>query len=70
MNSAMALIAAIFHIINHATFKASLFMATGIVDHETGTRNLNRLSGLRYAMPITALASERSSSGDGWVSPA
>ncbi|NHC61114.1 monovalent cation/H+ antiporter subunit A [Paenalcaligenes suwonensis] len=55
MNSAMALIAAIFHIINHATFKASLFMATGIVDHETGTRNLNRLSGLRYAMPITAL---------------
>lgn len=54
MNSAMALVAAVFHIINHATFKASLFMATGIVDHETGTRNLNRLSGLRHFMPITA----------------
>lgn len=54
LNSRMALVAAIFHIMNHATFKASLFMAAGIVDHETGTRNLNRLSGLRHAMPITA----------------
>lgn len=54
MNSQMALVAAVFHIMNHATFKASLFMAAGIVDHETGTRNLNRLSGLRHAMPLTA----------------
>ncbi len=54
MNSNLALLAAIFHIVNHATFKASLFMAAGIVDHETGTRDLRRLSGLRYAMPITA----------------
>lgn len=54
LNSHMALVAAVFHMINHATFKASLFMATGIVDHETGTRDINRLSGLRKAMPITA----------------
>lgn len=54
MNSTLALIAAIFHMINHATFKASLFMAAGIVDHETGTRDLNRLSGLYRSMPITA----------------
>lgn len=54
MNSPLALIAAIFHMINHATFKASLFMAAGIVDHETGTRDLNRLSGLYRSMPITA----------------
>ena len=54
LNSSLALLAAIFHIANHATFKASLFMAAGIVDHETGTRNLGILSGLRYAMPITA----------------
>jgi multicomponent K+:H+ antiporter subunit A len=54
LNSPLALIAAIFHIINHATFKASLFMAAGMVDHETGTRDLARLSGLRHAMPITA----------------
>jgi multicomponent K+:H+ antiporter subunit A len=54
MNSRLALIAAVFHMMNHATFKASLFMAAGIVDHETGTRDLKRLSGLRHAMPITA----------------
>ena len=47
-------IAAIFHIINHATFKASLFMAAGIIDHETGTRDIRRLSGLWAFMPITA----------------
>ena len=40
LNSSLALIAAIFHIMNHATFKASLFMAAGMVDHETGTRDL------------------------------
>lgn len=54
MNSRLALVAAIFHIINHATFKASLFMATGIVDHESGTRDMIKLSGLRKLMPITA----------------
>jgi multicomponent K+:H+ antiporter subunit A len=54
LNSPLALVAAIFHIANHATFKASLFMAAGMVDHETGTRDLSRLSGLYRAMPITA----------------
>lgn len=54
LNSSLGLVAAIFHMMNHATFKASLFMAAGIVDHETGTRDLGRLSGLRKAMPITA----------------
>ncbi len=54
LNSALGLVAAIFHMMNHATFKASLFMAAGIVDHETGTRDMNRLSGLRRAMPLTA----------------
>jgi multicomponent K+:H+ antiporter subunit A len=54
MDSELALVAAVFHMLNHATFKASLFMATGIVDHETGTRDVKRLSGLRRAMPITA----------------
>jgi multicomponent K+:H+ antiporter subunit A len=54
MSTELALIAAVFHMMNHATFKASLFMATGVVDHETGTRDLGRLNGLRHAMPITA----------------
>src|SRR5687768_5640065 len=55
MNSKLALIAAVFHMLNHATFKASLFMAAGIVDHETGTRDIGRLGGLRRRMPVTTL---------------
>ncbi|MEG2818730.1 MAG: proton-conducting transporter membrane subunit, partial [Comamonas sp.] len=54
LNSKLAAVAAVFHIMNHATFKASLFMAAGIVDHESGTRDIRRLSGLRHLMPITA----------------
>ncbi|MBS0596049.1 MAG: monovalent cation/H+ antiporter subunit A [Proteobacteria bacterium] len=54
LGSPLAAVAAVFHVMNHATFKASLFMAAGIIDHETGTRDLRRLSGLRRAMPITA----------------
>ena len=38
--------AAVFHILNHATFKAALFMSAGIVDHETDTRDIRRLGGL------------------------
>jgi len=54
LNSELALVAAIFHTLNHATFKASLFMAAGIIDHETGTRDIRRLSGLNRLMPFTA----------------
>ena len=53
LNSPLAAVAAVFHMMNHATFKASLFMAVGIVDHETGTRDMRRLSGLFRAMPYT-----------------
>lgn len=49
-----AAVAAIFHIINHATFKASLFMVAGIIDHETGTRDMRKLNGLIKYMPHTA----------------
>ncbi|ANT57825.1 MULTISPECIES: Na+/H+ antiporter subunit A [Bacillus] len=48
-----AVLAAIFHLINHATFKGSLFMAAGIIDHETGTRDIRKLGGLMTIMPIT-----------------
>ncbi|KFI33277.1 cation:proton antiporter [Haematobacter missouriensis] len=53
IGSPLAIVAAIFHIGNHAVFKASLFMAAGIIDHETGTRDMRRLSGLYKLMPIT-----------------
>ena len=48
-----AAVVAVFHIINHATFKAALFMTAGIVDHEAHTRDIRRLGGLRHLMPIT-----------------
>lgn len=50
----LSVVAAVFHVMNHAVFKASLFMAVGIVDHETGTRDMRVLRGLRQAMPYTA----------------
>ena len=48
-------VAALFHVINHATFKASLFMAAGIIDHETGTRDMRRINGLWRYMPYTGM---------------
>jgi multicomponent Na+:H+ antiporter subunit A len=49
----VATMAAVFHLINHATFKGSLFMVVGIIDHETGTRDIRKLGGLMNFMPIT-----------------
>lgn len=54
IGSPLAVAAAIFHIINHATFKAALFMIAGIIDHETGTRDLRKLSGIWQLLPFTA----------------
>ncbi len=54
LGSPLAAVAAIFHILNHATFKAALFMTAGIVDHETGTRDMRQLGGLWRLMPWTA----------------
>jgi len=51
----LAAVAGVFHIMNHATFKASLFMAAGIIDHEAGTRDMRRLAGLWKFMPQTGL---------------
>ncbi len=55
LNTPLAAVAAVFHIVNHAIFKASLFMAAGIIDHETGTRDMRRMGGLFYSMPRTAV---------------
>ena len=49
----MAIFAAIFHLINHSTFKGALFMVVGIIDHETGTRDIRKLGGIMHVMPIT-----------------
>ncbi|WP_435074697.1 hydrogen gas-evolving membrane-bound hydrogenase subunit E [Halorubrum sp. HHNYT27] len=43
-----------FHLLNHALFKAPLFLVAGIVAHEAGTRNLDNLGGLWRELPVTA----------------
>ncbi|MEK5068260.1 Na+/H+ antiporter subunit A [Sporosarcina sp. FSL K6-1508] len=48
-----ATFAAMFHLINHSTFKGALFMVVGIVDHQVGTRDIRRLGGLISLMPVT-----------------
>lgn len=54
LDTDLALVAAIFHLLNHAIFKASLFMAAGIIDHETGSRDMRKINGLWQFMPVTA----------------
>lgn len=49
----IAVTASVFHILNHASFKGALFMAVGIIDHETGSRDIRKLNGLLTLMPIT-----------------
>ena len=55
LSTPLATVAAVFHILNHATFKASLFMAAGIIDHESGSRDMRQLNGLWRHMPFTAV---------------
>jgi hydrogenase-4 component B len=52
---ALALGAALFHVANHATFKALLFMGAGAIDGATGTRDIEHLGGLIRRMPVTAV---------------
>jgi multicomponent K+:H+ antiporter subunit A len=54
LGSAMAAVTAVLHTLNHAVFKAALFMGAGIIHHEAGTRDISRLGGLGRSMPITA----------------
>ncbi|MFI7481386.1 DUF4040 family protein [Kocuria sp. M1R5S2] len=49
-----AAVGAAVHVAAHALFKAALFMAVGVVDHQAGTRDIRELSGLARAMPWTA----------------
>jgi multicomponent K+:H+ antiporter subunit A len=53
LGTPLAMVAAVFHTLNHATFKSSLFMAAGIIDHETGTRDMRVLRGLLRQLPFT-----------------
>ncbi|UOX99963.1 hydrogen gas-evolving membrane-bound hydrogenase subunit E [Blastococcus sp. PRF04-17] len=54
VGTSTALAAAMLHTFAHALFKATLFMLVGIIDKETGSRDIRQLSGLRRVMPVTA----------------
>jgi len=56
IGTSIAIKAAVVFLIVHSIYKASLFMVAGIVDHETGSRDIDHISGLRSAMPVTAIA--------------
>ena len=43
----------VFHLLNHALFKAALFLVAGIIAHEAGTREIDKLGGLRHELPVT-----------------
>ncbi|MDO5501654.1 MAG: DUF4040 family protein [Actinomycetia bacterium] len=53
VSTEFAMAAAVLHTIAHACFKSGLFMLMGIVDHQAGTRMIDRLPALRRSMPVT-----------------
>jgi multicomponent Na+:H+ antiporter subunit A len=56
VGTTQAVAAAIVFLLAHALYKGALFLVAGIIDHETGARDVNSLGGLRSAMPMTATA--------------
>jgi multicomponent Na+:H+ antiporter subunit A len=52
-NPGIGVSAAAFHIVNHGTFKACLFLVAGIIAHELATRDIRKMGGLWREMPIT-----------------
>jgi multicomponent Na+:H+ antiporter subunit A len=56
VGSEKAIEGAVLYLVAHSMFKGALFMIAGAVDHETGTRDISKLGGLRSAMPITFFA--------------
>ena len=55
LGTALGLSAGLYHAINHTLFKGLLFLVAGIVQHETGTLDLDKLGGLSRRMPKTTL---------------
>ncbi|MFW5417054.1 DUF4040 domain-containing protein [Nocardiopsis sp. CNT-189] len=51
-----AAVAAVGALLAHGFFKSTLFLVVGVVDHQTGTRDIRRLNGLWRSLPVTAAA--------------
>jgi multicomponent Na+:H+ antiporter subunit D len=57
LGTPLGVIGALFHLLNHAGFKSLLFLSSGAIEGETGTRNLYEMGGLRKIMPVTSTSS-------------
>ena len=53
----LALVGALFHLVNHALFKELFFLGAGSVERQTGTRDIGKLGGLNSRMPVTGVTS-------------
>ncbi|MRR09507.1 oxidoreductase [bacterium] len=66
---AIALVAGLYHLVNHAMFKSLLFLTAGSLQYRTGTRDLDRMGGLGRYMPLTAAAAIVAALGISGVPP-
>ncbi|MCU0607672.1 MAG: oxidoreductase [Candidatus Edwardsbacteria bacterium] len=66
---AIALVAGLYHLVNHAMFKSLLFLTAGSLQYKTGTRDLDRMGGLGKYMPLTAAAAIVAALGISGVPP-
>ena len=69
IGTTVAVQAAMIFVLAHALYKGTLFMVVGNIDHETGTRDVNELSGLRKKMPYTFVAAALASMSMAGVLP-
>ena len=51
------LLAGLYHVVNHGVYKTLLFLEAGVVEHTTGTRDMDRLGGLIHRLPSTTIIS-------------
>jgi len=54
---AFLLLAGLYHVANHGTYKTLLFQEAGVIEHATGTRDMDRLGGLAHRMPRSSVIS-------------
>lgn len=57
LGTPLGIFGGLFHLFNHSIFKSLLFLNSGAVDYALGTRDLNRMGGLKEKMPVTASTS-------------
>ena len=69
LGTELAAEAATLQLMSHATFKGSMFLVAGAIEHETGTRDLRRLGGLAGAMPGLAVVAAIAALSSGGIPP-